>query len=836
MNNQNRDNDTFLSRIFGLNSVYYNQANGANGIGSSGHGFYDDNSVDLEANFPMDSNSVHLHNLNLLNSEEEPESDNNDDSDSHSLSSAEDDISRLDEDNLVSNDVPPGATSINWNSQSHQIPPEPSADRAIKFNLPKRRSVFKNNKLKFNIPPKERALYLWANIVNMDEFLNDIYYYYQNRGLNNIVLSKLVDLFILAFILWFSVFLKWGINYEFFRSWDQQSEHKIYLNDLIKVHYFSEIPFMVKFLLLGFSAYIVLRLIQLYFNYKYKLKEIQNFYYQLINIRNDDELMTISWSKVVSKIVLLKNYNNLTSSANQIINTNDLNSKVRLNPQDIANRIMRKENYFVALINKDVLDLETSLGPIKLTNSNLLTKTLEWNLKLCIFNFIFNANGQVNSRILKDFNRYQLSLELNKRFKMAAIINLILSPFLVVYFVLLYFFKYFNEYRLNPSSIINLRQFTPYAEWKLREFNELPHFFNKRLRLSYNPSNNYINQFPSNSLLINMMYLINFVSGSFTAILVIYGLLLEDENHNFWSFELTENKSVLFYISIFGTLFAITSNSTDNGSNTTNSRSSSDESTTYYDPEASIKYVSQFTHYLPKHWKGILHTQQVKNEYCELFKLRILIVINEVLSILLTPFLLWFNISNYSGAIIDFFRDYSIHIDGLGYICYFSMFNFEQNDKNMLSKKRTHKRRKNLSDSDLHIAGGGSVIRNDDDNDDDENDFFYQDDKMIKSYMYFLESYEPDKSTKRTSNTKSSKGPSNSFHFNKTLNNRFNNRGNFKPLSKIKMSQTLDPSSSLMNDEFNDLVDNSEISVEKIGKSGVLGMLNQFYKQDINKQ
>ena len=59
-------------------------------------------------------------------------------------------------------------------------------------------------------------MYLWANITNMDEFLSDVYYYYRGRGLLNIVLSRGFDLIILIFILIFTVFLKWGIDYSIF--------------------------------------------------------------------------------------------------------------------------------------------------------------------------------------------------------------------------------------------------------------------------------------------------------------------------------------------------------------------------------------------------------------------------------------------------------------------------------------------------------------------------------------------------------------------------------------------------------------------------------------------
>lgn len=83
----------------------------------------------------------------------------------------------------------------------------------------------------------------------------------------------------------------------------------------------------------------------------------------------------------------------------------------------------------IALINKDILDLSV----LFMNEKSLLTKTLEWNLKLCIDNFIYNQQGQINGKILKEYNRNQLARELTSRFKLAAIINLILSPFIVIY-------------------------------------------------------------------------------------------------------------------------------------------------------------------------------------------------------------------------------------------------------------------------------------------------------------------------------------------------------------------------------------------------------------------
>ncbi|KAG7193504.1 autophagy protein atg9 [Scheffersomyces spartinae] len=740
------------------------------------------------------------------------------------------------------------------------------------------------------IPPRERALYLWANITNMDDFLVDLYYYFLGKGLVNIILSRVIDLLILMFVLSLTTFLTWGIDYSSITGFATNGGgsdvshspgatagiiRSVTLKDIVIQNWFHDmVPASIKVALFGFSVYLVLRFVQLFFDYRFKLKEIRNFYQFLLGIDDEQELMTISWTTIVERLILLKDYNSLTSFAGHNFNerggnfnNNDLSSKVRLNAHDIANRIMRKENYMIAMINKDILDMcPIDFPPAMrkyLNNTNVLTKTLEWNLKLCINNFAFNQHGQIQPRILKDYNRNQLASELSSRFKMAAIISLILSPFITVYFVLLYFFKYFNEYKTNPINLSNLRQFTPYSEWKLREFNELHHFFIKRLRLSMGPSMTYINQFPKSYLVLNVMYLINFISGSLLAVLVITGIFVDDEGHSFWSFELTSGRSALFYISILGTVWAVTNTQTANVTaassfanvtynNTANEMEARQgDSPMVYDPEAQLRYVSQFTHYLPKKWLGKLHTVQVRNEYCSLFSLQIYIIFMEILSVILTPWILWFKISQCLGSIVDFFREYSVHVDGLGYVCYFAMFNFEEKDKNIMyeqKKKRKNrkqakqqtkqqqqrKQKRKLRQSD-DINRDDFSESSDDPNDSDMN--YYQDDKMIKSYMHFLESYgtsKPGNATTTnvipTKNTTPSTTTKNNQPFTSKSQGAAPVRRPYATIDDDAMTSSMYNFDEGFPPDEDD--DDTGTGPHRKGKSGVLGMINQFYKND----
>lgn len=111
-----------------------------------------------------------------------------------------------------------------------------------------------------------------------------------------------------------------------------------------------------------------------------------------------------------------------------------------------------------------------------------------------------------------------------------------------------------------------------------------------------------------------------------------------------------------------------------------------------FDPEYLMRELVRYTHYLPNEWKGKLHSQkvssppsaeyeadiQVHGEFGQLFQLKVAIFAREILSVVLTPFILWFSLPACSGAIIDFFREFTVHVDGVGYVCSFAVFDFHR--------------------------------------------------------------------------------------------------------------------------------------------------------------
>ena len=61
--------------------------------------------------------------------------------------------------------------------------------------------------------------------------------------------------------------------------------------------------------------------------------------------------------------------------------------------------------------------------------------------------------------------------------------------------------------------------------------------------------------------------------------------------------------------------------------------------------------VVTHTHYLPRHWRGRAHTREVQAAFEGLFQFKALLFLEEMFSIVLTPFVLYFSLPGCAGAL-----------------------------------------------------------------------------------------------------------------------------------------------------------------------------------------
>ncbi|POG80356.1 autophagy protein Apg9-domain-containing protein [Rhizophagus irregularis DAOM 181602=DAOM 197198] len=522
--------------------------------------------------------------------------------------------------------------------ESNEAPP------SLIVEMPSQRHKKLNPKPGMDI--RELTMWKWVNVENLDLFLAHVYSYYIGKGIYCILLSRFLNLLTIGFVLGFSTFLLGCVDYSLVRSSDS-------LSRVIIPSCIGQLSGWTKLFLVLVTCIWIWTIVRFVLDIR-GLIDMYNFYTYLLDIP-DADMQTISWQEVVSRIIKIRDNNPNTS--------HQINSRPqqRLDAHNITNRIMRQDNYLIALFNKDLLNLTIPIPFLR--KQNFLTKTMEWNLNWCVMNYVFNDHGQIRKRFIKDVQREKLIHGLRNRIIFMGILNFVSAPFIVVYLLVFFFFRYFEEYRSDPGSIFGSRQWTQFARWKFREFNELSHLFHQRLDKSYKPANKYIDQFPKAKTILFIRFIL-FIIGSFTAVLILATYIDPDL---FLGFEITTGRTVFFYTGVLVPLFAV-------------SRGMIPDDHLVFDPEARLKKVVEHTHYSPDEWRGRLHTDEVRREFIQLFEVKVVLYIQEIFSVIFTPFILWFSLADSFGVqqIIDFFREFTVHVDGVGDVCSFAIFDFRK--------------------------------------------------------------------------------------------------------------------------------------------------------------
>ncbi|KAH8718049.1 Autophagy-related protein 9 [Beauveria bassiana] len=539
---------------------------------------------------------------------------------------------------------PPGAHTAQWETvkRQHRL----YRDDAIKtFQL---HSMVSGTRLGGR---RERALWRWVNTSSLDSFMRDVYDYYEGGGMWCILCSNALWLLETLFVAILLTFLSQCVDYGKVPK-SKSLEQVIVPQCTRKMSGFWNLGIWL------YSFFFIWKSVQYFFEIR-RLIHIREFYICLLEIPEQD-MQTVSWQDIVARIMALRDQNpktaaNIPAKLRRFMGSQ---SKERLDAHDIANRLMRKENYLIAMINKDVLNL--SLPIPFLHGRQLFSKTMEWYLHYGILDMAFNELGQVQQDFLRADRRRVLSEKLRQRLFFAGVLNLVFAPVVLAYVIIVYFFTYYNEYQKDPK-LAAARKYTALAEWKFREFNELPHIFFERLHMSFPFATRYVDQFPKR-MTEDVARSVAFMSGAITAVLAVCTVL---DSELFLGFEITKDRTVLFYLGIFGAIWAMT-------------RGMVSEEAAVFNPEYALRNVIEYTHYMPDHWEGRLHSFEVKKEFAELYKMKVVIFLEEVMGIITTPMLLLFALPKCSDQIVDFFREFTIHVDGLGYVCSFAVFDFKK--------------------------------------------------------------------------------------------------------------------------------------------------------------
>lgn len=530
---------------------------------------------------------------------------------------------------------------------------------------------------------KVKALSEWNNISNMDQFLQLVYDYYIYRGRSALILHDISNLTKLGFMIVFASILAYAIDWSFIRKPASAANHPKLWEVLSLANFFKQISIFGFICISVFGGYWWLQFLR-FWNRFPLYEQVSRFYKHLLEIEDKDFGDTVDFADICDAIMKLHDKNKLVGDS--------------LDARDICNRIMRRDNYIIALFNRDLLHLSDGLPSFMGNNAHLLTRILEWNISFCLLGYVFEGeNNSIRAAFLKTTQRDRLASELRKRFQLLAIINFILAPFLLVFIMVYYLFRYGEELYRNPKSVAN-RQYSTWTNWTLREFNELEHLFEKRLAASYDKAQKYLESFPAPRY-IAAVKIVSFMAGSMVLVLIVVTVINEDL---LMHFELTEGKSIIWYFGFLGTILTISRSMIPN------------PRAQYFDKVSLLQEVSAHLHHSPESWKRHPESRSVRNELRDLFPTRYQLFGRELLGLLLNPYILYYSLPKNAEELVEFFREFSIKVDGLGYICSFALFDFErhgdaklleqfqENGDNTLSNRRIQP----IEDSFLHSKNG----------------------------------------------------------------------------------------------------------------------------------
>lgn len=506
------------------------------------------------------------------------------------------------------------------------------------------------------VPPirssaKANAMWTFTNAQSVDVFVQEAYQYFTGHGMSSIVLSQFLKQATELFSFCFAMFLSTCIDYSKIPGSKKTSE--ILIPKCID--HSSWVKKLAIFLFVVYWGMTFVRNVRSIG----RLRKMRDFFTHVLEIKEDD-MQTVSWLRVVDGLVKVQNAHvataNTGAKTKRYLNYNQ--PQERVTAETVANRLMRKDNYYVAMFNKDIFDF--TLPVPFLGTRTFYSKSLEWCVDFCLMNFVFDEEGAIRPFALEVKNRKALVEGLRRRLRFTALLSIAFAPWNILRFSVFYFFRYYTEFTRNPARA-SLRTFTPFAEWKIREFNELNHLFQRRLRQAYPFATDYLKQFPKDKT-DQVCRFVAFVSGAFAGVLALATLF---DSELFLGFEITEGRTTVFWVSVMVGIFSV-------------AHGALPDETETHDPVLHLKEVVMYIHYMPSYWKDRLHSNEVRAEFSTLYQNKILIFLEEILSLVLSPIILYRNSNDRCERIVDFFRESTVHVDGVGNQCNFAVFNFKK--------------------------------------------------------------------------------------------------------------------------------------------------------------
>lgn len=500
----------------------------------------------------------------------------------------------------------------------------------------------------------------------LDKWLGVIYRYYIGGGYWNTIIGQTIDLVVLTFFVLFVVWIFTCIDYTVLFKPIPPGEFSSF-GGAVHWEWAKNMNAYFVIVLVIYGVFFTWKIIKLIVSAK-TFYPIYTYFKDELLI-TDFQIRTMRWTNVIKRI-------------NE---TNNIKGIDALKLHHIASRILKRENYMIALFNNRILDiaiLKVSRNNTNLDCCNNISnsmncisslrqfelfrkgiKIFSYSIVRCIeygiLNLVFDEHSNVRDEFLNDDNctREILITRLTRRFRVMAIINLLLLPVIVIFVPIYTVFQYGEEIYKNPSTL-SMREWSISSKWKFREYNELSHLFKERLRLAGHYSKQYLEQFPYGEI-EHLSRFIAFFASSF----IMFWLVVTVFNETvLFGLNVTSSKTVFWWIGVLSGVWAMCNSVISHRS--------------IYFPEYKLKKVEKWVHSIPQKYTHNPNSKESLGYIKKHYQLRLIQFINEFIGIIIGPYVLWKMLPECTPKIIDFIRDATIEHSVLGKVCRYSVFDY----------------------------------------------------------------------------------------------------------------------------------------------------------------
>ena len=255
---------------------------------------------------------------------------------------------------------------------------------------------------------------------------------------------------------------------------------------------------------------------------------------------------------------------------------------------------------------------------------------------------------------------------LRRRFQICGIMHVVLMPFLL-FFVTLYFgLRNVYDWK-STKQYLGPREWSISAKWIFREFNELPHFFERRLAPSYDAAETYVDLFGSNEFITALGRICVFIGGSLGALVLAFAAM----NDAILLHVKIGDWNLLWYGGMFGILY-----STGKAMIPKAVAQPKSARNLYAEMDTALAEVANHTHYYPEIWVHRGWDHATYSAFSSMYQYKVRLFINEIISMMLAPYILYFSLADCTESICELVLSCRAEMPGVGDVCGFATFDF----------------------------------------------------------------------------------------------------------------------------------------------------------------